>query len=239
MTASGFAGLTVKLLRPHSRRVLVLIGMGAWFPATVVATMLRLEVGFRTIVWSSTLKFAAVAAGIDAVVGLLLGLYRGRRRVASLEEVVSIAWHLTVVTAIAAFVNVAVLDSAVPIGASLGAGLLTLLAVTSSRVVWRTLVAAGSRGAGTGRRTIVFGAGEAASHVITALLSEPNRELEPVAILDDDPRHARLSLRGVRVAGTRKDLPAVVDRYGAQVLLIAIADRSPCCWPRRPDLMFA
>jgi FlaA1/EpsC-like NDP-sugar epimerase len=188
--------------------------------------MLRLEVGLRTVEWSSVGRFALVATGLDVLVGFVLGLYRGRRRVGSLEEVVSIARHLLAVTVLAALADVHLLDRAIPLGAAIGAGLVTLVCVLGSRVVWRTLVAAGARGSGEGRRTIVFGGGDAGAHVITALLSEPDRKLEPVAILDDDPRRSRLSIRGVPVVGNRSCLQAAAERYRAQVLLIAIADRS-------------
>ena len=125
--------------------------------------------------------FAVVAASIDLAVGLMLGLYRGRRRVASLEEIVSIMGHLVVVTAIAALVNVRYSTAPIPLGASLGAGLFALFWVSAARALWRNLLAVGARGNRGGRRTIIFGAGDAASHVITALLSEPDRESEPVA----------------------------------------------------------
>ena len=118
-------------------------------------------------------RFAAAAAAIDLAVGLLLGLYRGRRRVASLEEAITIARHVVVVTLVAAVVNVGLLGRAIPLGASLGAGLLAFVFVMGSRVVWRYVLSVSARGAGTGRRTIVFGAGEAAAFVISALLSEP------------------------------------------------------------------
>ena len=187
--------------------------------------MLRLDLGMSALEEWSVGRFAAAAAAIDLAVGLLLGLYRGRRRVASLEEAITIARHVVVVTLVAAVVNVGLLGRAIPLGASLGAGLLAFVFVMGSRVVWRYVLSVSARG-GTGRRTIVFGAGEAAAFVISALLSEPNRELEPVAILDDDRRRARLSIRGVPVVGTRRDLTEAVDRYEAQVLLIAIADRT-------------
>ncbi len=71
-------------------------------------------------------------------------------------------------------------------------------------------------------RVVVFGAGDGGYQTITAMLTNPGSSYVPVAVLDDDPGHQNLRLRGVRVRGTRDDLEAVAREYRATVLVVAI-----------------
>ena len=50
---------------------------------------------------------------------------------------------------------------------------------------------------------------------------------EPVALLDDDPGKRHLHVAGVQVRGTRRDLASVITRFGADAVVIAIADPDP------------
>ena len=61
---------------------------------------------------------------------------------------------------------------------------------------WRLLTETVRVSAG-GKRMLVFGAGEAASQVITAVLTDPSRTFRPVALIDDDPAKARRTIRGM------------------------------------------
>ena len=66
------------------------------------------------------------------------------------------------------------------------------------------------------RRAVVFGAGCGRTHPRAEPVRDPSSSLLPVALLDDDPRKARLFIEGVRVRGTRHDLARVAERYRRQ-----------------------
>ncbi len=68
----------------------------------------------------------------------------------------------------------------------------------------------------------MFGAGDGAEQVITAMLRDPDSPYLPVAIVDDDPRKRHLRVRNVRVRGTRHDIPRLAAETAAEVLLIAV-----------------
>ena len=70
---------------------------------------------------------------------------------------------------------------------------------------------------------LVFGAGEGAEQVITAMLRDPDSPYLPVAMLDDDPRKA--AAPDPRRAGARHPRRHRRGRRatsGAEVLLIAV-----------------
>ena len=69
---------------------------------------------------------------------------------------------------------------------------------------------------------VVFGAGDAGNQITRTLLRSPNSPYRPVALVDDDPRLARMQLNGLRVRGTGADALDVATRYGAGSVLVAI-----------------
>jgi FlaA1/EpsC-like NDP-sugar epimerase len=72
------------------------------------------------------------------------------------------------------------------------------------------------------RRILIVGAGDAGSMLLKDLLGNPSVGLDPVALVDDDPRKVGLALHGVRIVGRIRALPKVVERLGVAEVLLAI-----------------
>ena len=71
-------------------------------------------------------------------------------------------------------------------------------------------------------RIIVVGAGEAGAMLLVDLEANRGLGLEPVALVDDDPRTHGRFLRGIRVVGGRQAIPALVRRLRVDEVLLAI-----------------
>jgi FlaA1/EpsC-like NDP-sugar epimerase len=99
--------------------------------------------------------------------------------------------------------------------------ILTVCMLVGVRVLARALLQnARSSTDGDHRKTVVvIGAGSAAAMLVREL---PRSAYFPVALVDDDPAKAGVSLHGVPVAGTIKDLPHVVRVCRPDELMIAI-----------------
>ncbi len=95
-----------------------------------------------------------------------------------------------------------------------------LLAILGVRVSRRLLLLALNPQRGLGVRTLVVGAGDAGSELIRAL--EMDAAYAVVGLIDDDPAKLGQTIRGVRVLGTRGDLPREMSRQNAAVVLIAM-----------------
>lgn len=74
----------------------------------------------------------------------------------------------------------------------------------------------------SGRRVLIFGAGEAGRMTARLLRSHPEEGLEVVAFLDDDPMKRGTRIEGVPVVGSRADLAKAVAEHAAEEILIAI-----------------
>ncbi len=190
-----------------------------WGAAIPAGVLVRLDLNLDQVSVVALVVMALVAVGVNAGFGLLGGAYGGRWRVGSIDEAIGLGLLVGQVTAVLLVVTVAS-GRPLPIGAVLASGGVALLAMSITRVTWRT-VAESTLPSDTSRPTLVFGAGEAAAQVITAMLMDPERTFRPVAMLDDHPGRSRRSIRGVKVEGNREALLEVAGRRRAEVLLIA------------------
>ncbi|MEY9257644.1 FlaA1/EpsC-like NDP-sugar epimerase [Brevibacterium epidermidis] len=75
-----------------------------------------------------------------------------------------------------------------------------------------------------GQRVVIVGAGEAGSALVSQMLGNPESEYIPVAMIDDDRAKTKSIVHGVKVAGRIDNVQTVVDDYGADGVIVAIAE---------------
>lgn len=214
----------------HHRTVLQAItDVVAWGLATLLVETLRSHD------WSSwTGQVAhpnlwvapAIAVAAQIGIGASMGAYRGRYATGTFEQARFLAALVGAVTTV--LVLAAVIDRGLfAVGRSvLAFDALTALAISllvRSMVRARRTHAARVR---TGRRALIFGAGEGGVQLLRALLTARTAELVPVGLLDDDPWKRTRRILGLRVQGTRQDIATVARRLDAEVLVIAIPTAS-------------
>jgi FlaA1/EpsC-like NDP-sugar epimerase len=71
-------------------------------------------------------------------------------------------------------------------------------------------------------RVLVVGAGEAGAMIIRDIHRNRSLELDPVAVVDDDPRKVGRVLGSVPILGTRDAIPSLVAGLGVDQVLLAI-----------------
>jgi len=183
----------------------------------------RLDVVPGDVHVGATWRIVLLAMGVQLGVGLVTGLYRGRWRLASFDEIGALAQTVLVTTAVLFVADLVLYPRPVPLSAVLSAGFVTLAGSAGARFLWRHGHERGKRPSGTGRvGVLVFGAGEGGSQVLTAMLRGKDSPYYPVGLLDDDPGKRSLRIMGVPVVGTRDELSGAAERLGAAALLIAI-----------------
>jgi FlaA1/EpsC-like NDP-sugar epimerase len=190
--------------------------------ALFVATLLRHDGHIAEVDLHGLLLLTPVAIGLHTLVGIWFGLYTGRWSYGSFEEMPALARTAAVTTALV-FVSDTVLGRLAPRSSIIAAGLISLVLAAAVRYAVRLAHDQRLRPSPEhGSRVVVMGAGEGATQVVRAMLRSPGSPYIPVALLDDDPAKRTLRIMGVPVAGTRHDLAAVVDRFDADAVLIAI-----------------
>lgn len=206
-------------------RTVVQIGVDwtAWSVAVVLTIWLRYS-RFMTDPLGTGGIFVVLPMlwALQAVVGILGGQYRGRWRYGSFEEVAALARGVVVVTAVVTAVNRLVSPPRLPASVLLGSGMVAFVLMGGARYAFRLSLERRLRPSARARRLLVFGAGEGGFQIVSAMLRTPDSPFVPVAVLDDDPAKRNLRIKGIRVVGTRDDIPQAAQRFRASAILIAI-----------------
>lgn len=205
------------------RGVFVGTDMFIWMLAMVVAAWLRYEFEVSSLSWAGLLLFGVIAAGLQAVIGFLMGIYRGRHPYGTFEEVRTIVYLVVLVGSLSAVLNF-ITGAAweVPRSTALIATPIALVGMLGARYILR-LVRERQRAPGRdATRTIVYGAGYLGETIIRRMQTDAESPYRPVALLDDDPDLSYLELRGVRVRGGFDEMAAVAETTRATQLIIAI-----------------
>ena len=193
----------------------------SWAAALAVGVVLR----YDGLTWRRFAGYAAALAVLCAAqwaAGTRLGLYAGRSRRGSFDQVRVLAQVTGLATVVATTVDLFALRL-VPVSSTLGAFPVALTVMGYVRYCLRRQADRRPRSRTDGlRKVIVFGAGEGGEQAVHAMVRTPTSPFVPVALLDDDPGKRRVQIAGIKVFGTRDDLPSAIERWAADVVLIAI-----------------
>ncbi|HUP70136.1 MAG TPA: nucleoside-diphosphate sugar epimerase/dehydratase [Acidimicrobiales bacterium] len=194
-----------------------------WAVALSFATAARYDFAGGRIDKAGLLATIPLAVVLQLGAGLTFGLYAGRWRFGSFEEVAALAKAAGLATVALFAFNLSVRPQPIPRSAALGAGFAALVLMAGARYLWRLQLERMRRPTEhDSTRLLVFGAGEGGAQVITAMLRDPDSPYFPVGLLDDDPRKRNLRINGVSVVGGRRQLEETAQRLKADALLIAI-----------------
>ena len=185
-----------------------------WPLALTFSCWLRYEFSFSNVVFTDLALLAVFAAGVQVGLGRWQGLYTGRWRFGSFEEVANLVAAVAITTALVFGINLVPDPHLVPSGAVVISGLVALVTMGGVRYGWRLYLESKSRpDHELAQRTVVYGAGDAGHQLVRAMTSDPRSPLLPVAAVDDDPRKQQHRLaRNVEVVGTGQDLAEVARR---------------------------
>jgi len=155
-----------------------------------------------------------------------LGLFRGWLQHSSVRDLVELVYGITLSTI--GFTTLLVLTGFIgpfPRSVLVLDWAIALLLFGGLRLSVRCI-----REVGIGRRVLrhgdtpvlIIGAGQAADRLLRELDQTPAGNLRPVGLVDDDPEKRSMRLHGIRVLGATAELPELVKRTGARLLVIAM-----------------
>lgn len=94
----------------------------------------------------------------------------------------------------------------------------------SSKVMWDLNFGRKGKGVSTrsSARVLIVGAGDAGAMILREMQNNPGIHLEPVGFVDDDARKVGNYIHGVKILGTRDDIPEIAHRYRIDEVIIAM-----------------
>ena len=213
---------------PRRRRLIVSLLIQAVLPlaSLYIALLLRLDLDESRISYSAFVIWGPVLVGLRLFSLIYIQAHRGLWRYVSMPDLIAVAKATTVTSVVFTIAGILIADpSEMPKSVYfiewgtyifLAGGLRVAVRVTRERIK-----DAGSEQIPK-RKVVVIGAGDAGAAFCAQIKSTPEFRLDPVAVLDDDPAKIGQSLIGVPVAGNIDNLASTVQKYEADLVVIAI-----------------
>ncbi len=150
------------------------------------------------------------------------GLYRGVWRFASMPDIMRIL-KATVIGTVVALVLLFVFTrlQGVPRSIPLMYPLILVMLLAGPRFIYRWFKDYRLQ-PGHGTRVLIVGAGSAGEMLVRDLIKEREKQYNPVGFVDDNPRRKGHEIHGVRVLGSTRQLPALVQEHAADIIILAI-----------------
>ncbi|HXF03326.1 MAG TPA: nucleoside-diphosphate sugar epimerase/dehydratase [Arthrobacter sp.] len=203
----------------------ILLDSLAWVVAILLAVFLRYEMALSAAKIPGIILLCALAIAAQVAVGSAFALYKGRYSFGSFHE----AKLLVMVTiSVSVILTLGLLTFGISLGIARGTGLIAFpfacLFMAAVRYLKRMYVESKAKPGEQAERTLIFGAGFVGNNIVTRMSNDPASPWLPVGLIDDDPAKKHLRIASVPVLGRMEDLPEIVQRTHATVLLVAIAD---------------
>ncbi|MFA5389283.1 MAG: hypothetical protein WC312_05960 [Candidatus Omnitrophota bacterium] len=217
-------GIVLNTVLLHKRRILeVTVDFVLICAAYISANLLRYE-GILTMDSQNIIvKSLPLMLIIKFIVFFKFGLYRGMWRYVGIPDLVNIFKAVSFASIASAVVvvfiwrfqgfsrTVFIID-----------WLLLFLFVSGSRVLERVYKEIFDQASLSGKKVLIYGAGDAGEFILREIRNNRVLHCEPVGFLDDDEEKVGRRIHGVAILGTKKDLEKVLRSKEVDELIIAI-----------------
>jgi FlaA1/EpsC-like NDP-sugar epimerase len=212
-----------ELILKLRRLIIITVHLLLVICAYILAFYLRLDFKIDSSSWQIIARTLPIFVCIKMVILGYFGLYSGLWRYASIDDIWRIAKALVLATLcfiptvvfIHAFVgfprSIFVLDC-----------ILSFCFLAGIRFIVRLLREKFHPVIENKKNAIIIGAGEAGVMVLRESKSNLKLNIEVVGFIDDDRNKRGLRIQGVRILGGCSDIPAVIDKYAVDEVIIAI-----------------
>ena len=194
----------------------------SWSISVPLALLLRFDfaVSPQLLAWGVV---AGLLAGLSQIlVGSVFHLYQGRYVVGSFDEVLGLILTNFFIGGVATFIVFLLPSGGFPRSTFIIATGIAAASMLGARFLWR-----GARQQRAlnrdGKRTLIYGAGDAGSQIVSLMLNDRHNEYQPIGFVDDDPRKHHLRRSGIRMLGDSTQLEEICSTNEVDTVLIAIA----------------
>ncbi|MGD1046303.1 MAG: nucleoside-diphosphate sugar epimerase/dehydratase [Bacteroidota bacterium] len=149
---------------------------------------------------------------------------------ASVDEIVMLyfstltSWAICIIAFFAVLKPTGMITPEFPRSVPFIDGILTILVIGGIRFALRMDIAPNERKKSnkSDRNVLIVGAGVAGSMIVKELRSNPHLNIKPVCFVDDDPLKQGVSIHGVKVTGTLKNIPELLKNQKIDEVIISM-----------------
>jgi UDP-GlcNAc:undecaprenyl-phosphate GlcNAc-1-phosphate transferase len=169
---------------------------------------------------SLALELGAIVPALVFVTFQLFGLYKGRWRHASLEDLLRPTAAVLLTGAGAALADTLALGGDGPLSFFFVFTLVLLVLANGSRSSYRLLAYWRARTSKPGMPVLLFGAGRRGSMAVRELSASVDAPLRAIGFVDNDPEKRGLLLNGIPVLGCFEQLEGLIEKHGARGVVV-------------------
>ena len=174
-----------------------------------------------------------ISSGLSIVFYLLYGsffkVFTRINRYTNLREMIAIFGSLSA-SASSSIIVLLFINKQYSLRLVIFAYLLSLLLIIGSRLIWRIYIETKNMrylSTDSAKNTLIVGAGEGGRILYNSFLgSKTAQDIHVVGFVDDDPNKRNTYLSGIKVLGSLKDIPELIEKYDIQMVTIAIPSLS-------------
>ena len=218
-----WARVARRVVQIRSDYVIAVLDMVLCLAAFTSALVLRYEGKVPTAFWDRFTAFIPFVLAIVLVSNIVFGLYGKVWRHASIHEARRLIGSGFAV--VLCLLGLELITRRLPYSVVVSGSMATVLLMGLVRFQSR-LFSFQRHDSPDGMRVVVIGSRELAGRLVRDMLANPRAGFRPVAVVDDDPGIEGRSFGGVEVAGGLDDLGEVIERFGAHMAVLAIANPS-------------
>jgi dTDP-glucose 4,6-dehydratase len=186
----------------------------------------RYDFELKRVLWANIALYTFTACVLQAILGAVGMLYRGRYRIATFEESVGLAMTTGLVGTGLALGFIGLGDGTTfPRAIAILTPPVALLVMAGGRVAfraWRDRVAPNL----DAEKVLIYGAGNAGYQLVRLLTQEPNSPFQVVGFIDDAKSKRNLRLLGVPVLGPHRRLLEIAKKHGVTTVILSIPNAS-------------
>lgn len=216
-------------MRTHIRKLLLFVADAVIINlALCLALFIRFDTNVPQLYYDYFLKHAPIITVIELGIFSIFGLYRSLWEYASIDELVQVFVATTVAAGANLVIGVAS-ENRLPYSVYIASWIMMFMMAGGIRLSYRYVRRLSKRRSGTGGSTVrvmIIGAGSAGSMMIKELKNQPEMNLVPVLVIDDDKGKDGNRINGVPVAGGRGKIKALAEAYDIGEIIVAIPSAS-------------
>ena len=183
------------------------------------AVFLRLDFSLSKFITRRNLLDAILAGTIVIIFGWLIGSYRRKFQVGSLEEVLALTSQAFIASVSLLFIRIFYSIGTYPRSVPIISAMIFIILSLGGRLTTRLLKRKRFELASNVNRIIVYGAGSLGNH-ISNLIALDNK-LYLVGFIDDDNKKQNLLINGKKVLGTSEDLEKIFEKFSVKQIIVA------------------
>lgn len=213
---------TIEKLGPYRQPLAVFIQISLFTLSNYLAFFLRFDGDIPDREIGLFFKYLPLLLFLRTIFLFSFDLHKGLWRYASIQDALSIFYSVTLSSlSFFAIVRYAFKVYVYPRSVYFIDAVLSFLFLSGIRL-FRRLHVVLEDAKSYKKRLLIIGAGDAAELLLREIEHSPQYSYQVIGLIDDNPQKKGIRIRGIKVLGTRKDLPHIMTNENPDEVLIAI-----------------